>query len=193
MRRLALVTFAVSFASAGCLDNPSVDVDTASLDMPRGTSDVVTVSIEGVPVDDLYAVAWQVDDPSIATVAPDLDGKRLRIEASLEGQTMVRVGSHGQTFYIPVRVEPPAIRYLWIEPSTVTTAVGDEVPVRAIGLDTMFQLQDLTHASYWAVRDTAVADLDMSGMMLHAVDEGHTTLHASFGGLATITDITISK
>lgn len=189
MRRIALVTLVL----AGCLDNPSVDVDTASLDMPRGTSEPLTVSIEGVPVDDLLAVAWISDDPGIAKVTPDLDGKHLRVEAALEGQTTIRVGSHGQTFYIPVRVGPPAIRYLWIEPSTVKGAVGDQVQVRAIGLDTMFQEQDLTHASYWAVRNTAVADLDMSGMMLHAVDEGHTTLHASFGGLATITDVTISK
>lgn len=189
MRRIALVTCVL----AGCFDNPSVEVDTESLDMPRGTSESVIVSIDGAPVDDLFAVSWIVDDPTIASVTPEWDGKRLRIDAALEGQTTLRVGSHGQVSYIPVRVGPPAIRYLWIEPSTVEGSVGSEIQVKATGLDTMYQLQDLTHASYWAVRDQRVANLDMAGMMLHATGEGHTTLHANFGDLATITDITISK
>jgi hypothetical protein len=189
MRPIVLVTCVL----AGCFDNPAVEVDRPSLDMPRGTSEAVLVLIDGAAVDDLFAVSWSVDDPAIATVTPEWDGKRLRIDAALEGETTLRVGSHGQIHYIPVRVGPPAIRYLWIEPSTVEASVGTEVQVKATGLDTMYQLQDLTHASDWTVRDQSVASLDMAGMMLRATGEGHTTLHANFAGLATITDITISK
>jgi hypothetical protein len=189
MRRLAWLTLVL----AGCLDNPAVDVDTQSLDMPRGTSEDVTVSIDGAPVDDLFSVVWTIDDASVVSVAPAWDGKRIRIDAANEGATIVHVGSHGQTFDIPVHVGPPAIQYMWIEPSTVTLAVGARVHVKATGLDTMYELQDLTPVSYWQVRDPAVANLDMSGMMLDATGEGHTTLHASFGDLATITEVTISK
>ncbi len=178
---------------AGCLDNPSVDVDTASLDMPRGTSDEVTVSLDGTPVDDLFSVVWTIDDASVVSVAPAWDGKRLRVDAAHEGATMLHVNSHGQTFDIPVHVGPPAIQYMWIEPSTVTTSVGAEVRVKATGLDTLYRLQDLTPASEWVISDEAIANLDMAGMMLEATGEGHTTLRASFGDLATITEVTISK
>lgn len=176
---------------AGCLDNPSVDVDANALDMPQGTKQNVTVSIDGAPVDTLYGVAWVIDDPSIVSVVPEYDGKRLRIDAANIGETIVRVGSHGQTLDIPVRVGPPAITYIWIEPSTVTTSVGAQVHVKATGLDTMYRLQDVTVDSAWGIRDERIANLDMAGMMVRAMGEGHTTLHASFGDLFTITDVTV--
>lgn len=189
MRRLALATLVL----AGCLDNPSVDVDTRSLDMPQGTASEVTVSIDGAPIESLYPVFWTVDDPQVATVTPEYDNKRLRISAANPGQTVVHVSSHGQTFDIPTRVGPPAIVYIWIEPSTVTTNVGAQVHVKATGLDTMYRLQDVTVDSYWAVRDEQIANLDMAGMMLQAMGEGRTTLHASYGDLFTITDVTVLK
>jgi hypothetical protein len=178
---------------AGCLDNPTVDIDTRSLDLPQGTASDLTVSIDGAPVDDLYPVYWTVDDPKIATVTPEYDGKRLRIGAANPGETFVHVSSHGQTFDIPTRVGPPAIVYIWIEPSTVMTNVGTQVHVKATGLDTMYRLQDVTADSYWVVRDERIANLDMAGMMLQAMGEGRTTLHASYGNLATITDVTVLK
>jgi hypothetical protein len=189
MRRLGLLMFVL----AGCLDNPSVDVDTKALDMPQGTQENVVVSVDGAPVESLYSVVWTIDDPTIVSVVPEYDGKRLRIDAANPGDTVVHVNSHGETFDIPVRVGPPALVYIWIEPSTVTTKVGAQVHVKATGLDTMYQLQDVTLDSYWAVRDESIANLDMAGMMLQAMGEGHTTLHASVGKLGTITDVTILK
>ena len=141
----------------------------------------------------LYAVVWTIDDPKIVSVVPEYDGKRLRIDAANQGETIVHVNSHGETFDIPVRVGPPALVYIWIEPSTVMTNVGAQVHVKASGLDTMYRVQDVTLDSYWAVRDERIANLDMAGMMLQAMSEGHTTLHANFGDLATITDVTILK
>jgi hypothetical protein len=189
MRRLGFVILVL----AGCLDNPSVDVDTKALDMPQGTKENVVVSVDGVPVDSLYAVVWTIDDPTIVSVVPEYDGKRLRIDAANVGETVVHVNSHGQTFDITTRVGPPALVYIWIEPSTVMASVGTQVHVKATGLDTMYRLQDVTLDSYWAVRDVSIANLDMAGMMLQAMGEGHTTLHASYGSLATITDVTILK
>jgi hypothetical protein len=189
MRRLGWLLLVL----AGCLDNPSVDVDTRVLDMPQGTASDITVSIDGAPVDSLFSVVWTVDDPSIVSVTPEYDGQRLRIAAANPGATIVHVNSHGQTFDIPTRVGPPAIQYIWIEPSTVTTRVGAQVHVKATGLDTMYRLQDVTVDSYWTVGDAGVANLDMAGMMLQAMGEGRTTLHASFGDLATITEVTVLK
>jgi len=178
---------------AGCLDNPSVDVDTQTLDMPQGTKSDVTVSVDGAPVDSLFSVVWTIDDPTIVSVTPEYDGKRLRVDAANPGATVIHVNSHGQTFDISVHVGQPAITYIWIEPSTVTTQVGAQVHVKATGLDTMYRLQDVTVDSYWAVRDEQVANLDMAGMMLQAMGEGRTTLHATYGDLATITDVTVLK
>jgi len=189
MRRLGFCFLVL----AGCLDNPSVDVDTRALDLPQGTKSDVTVSVDGAPVDSLFSVVWTIDDPSIVSVTPEYDGKRLRVDAANPGATVIHVNSHGVTFDIPVRVGLPAITYIWIEPSTLTTHVGAQVHVKATGLDTMYRLQDVTLDSYWAVRDEAIANLDMAGMMLQAMGEGRTTLHANFGDLATITDVTILK
>ena len=189
MRRLGWLLLVL----AGCLDNPSVDVDTRSLDMPQGTKQNVVVSVDGTPVDSLYSVVWTIDDPTIVSVVPEYDGKRLWIDAANPGETIVNVNSHGQTFDIEARVGPPALVYIWIEPSTVMTNVGAQVHVKATALDTMYQLQDVTLDSYWAVRDESIANLDMAGMMLQAMGEGHTTLHANVGDLATITDVTILK
>ena len=189
MRRSALVVLVL----AGCLDNPTIEVDQSSLDMPQGTATQLVVSLDGKPVDSLYSVVWEVDDPRIASVTPEYDGKRLRIAAATPGATLLHVYSHGQVQDIPVRVGPPAIVYIWIEPSSVTTSIGAQVHVKATGLDTMYQLQDVTVASQWAVRDEHVASLDMAGMMLQAMGEGRTTLHASYGDHATVSEITILK
>ena len=189
MRRLGFCLLVL----AGCLDNPSVEVDTEALEMPQGTKSNITVSVDGAPVESLFSVVWTIDDPSIVAVTPEYDGKRLRVDAANPGATTVHVNSHGETFDIPVRVGQPAITYIWIEPSTVTTHVGSQVHVKATGLDTMYRLQDVTQGSYWAVRDETIANLDMAGMMLRAMGEGRTTLHANFGNLATITDVTILK
>src|SRR5690606_38293613 len=110
MGRFALVTIAL----AGCLDNPTVEIDQSSLDMPQGTAQAVTVSVDGEPVDSLFSVVWTIDDPTIVSVTPEYDGKRLRITAATPGATIVHVNSHGQTHDIPVRVGPPAIVYMWI-------------------------------------------------------------------------------
>jgi hypothetical protein len=189
MRRIAVVMVSL----AGCFDNPTVEVDQQSLDMPQGTAEHVQVSVDGAPVDSLFSVVWTVDDPRIASVTPEYDGTRLRIDAATPGATIVHVNSHGVTHDIPVRVGAPAIVYIWIEPSSVTTAVGAQVHVKATGLDTMYRLQDITLDSHWAVRDENVADLEMAGMMLQAMGEGHTTLHANYGEHATLSEITILK
>src|SRR5690242_8309052 len=112
MRRLGWLLLVL----AGCLDNPAVDVDTHALEMPQGTASDVTVSIDGEPVDSLFSVVWTIDDPSIVSVTPEYDNRRLRISAANPGATIVHVNSHGQTFDIPTRVGPPAIQYIWIEP-----------------------------------------------------------------------------
>jgi hypothetical protein len=189
MRRIAAVVLAL----AGCFDNPAVEVDVESLDLPQGAASDVTVSIDGIAVSDLSAVVWEVDDPHIVSVTPEYDGRRLRIGAANPGETIVRINSHGQTIAVPTRVGPPAIVYIWIEPSTVTTRVGTQVHVKATGLDTMYRLQDVTLDSYWAVRDERIANLDMTGMMLQAMDDGRTTLHANYGDHATITEILVLK
>jgi len=189
MRGFALLLLSL----AACLDNPSFDVDKQSLELPQGTSSEVVVSLDGVPIDDLYGVVWNVEDPSIVTVTPAWDGKRLRIGGALPGETIVRVNSYGQTIEIPTRVGPPAVVYIWIEPSTVTSALGQQVHVRATGLDTMYRLRDVTHDSRWTVRDEQVARLEMAGMMLQAMGNGHTTLHATYGDLFTYSDVTIGK
>jgi hypothetical protein len=187
MRRRAVVMFAL----AGCLANPAVEVDVESVELPQGAASNLMISIDGVAVDDLRHVLWSVDDPSIVSVTPAYDRRRLRIAAAHPGETVVHVNSHGQTIDIPARVGPPALVYIWIEPSTITTTIGSQVHVKATGLDTMYQLQDVTLGSDWAVRDEQIANLEMNGMMLQATDGGRTTLHANVGDLATITEILV--
>src|SRR3954469_24195506 len=102
--------------AGGCLSNPSVEVDTKSVDVPRGTSSDVTVSLDGTPVVSLDDFVWTVDDPALVTAAPAWDGARLRIGGNLEGHTIVHLSSHGETIDISARVGAPAIVRMWIEP-----------------------------------------------------------------------------
>jgi hypothetical protein len=189
MRRFALGFLVLG----GCLFNPSVEVDQQSVQMPQGTSSDVTVSIDGAPVDDLSEVVWLVDDPEMVTVAPAWDGQHLRIGGNLPGTTTVHVNSHGQTIDIRAKVGPPAILKMWIEPESVSASVGGAVQVKAVAVDTLFRLVDVTHESHWTVRDPDVATLDMGGMMLQAEAQGQTTLHATNGDSSTVVPITILK
>jgi hypothetical protein len=187
MRRIALVVGLLG----GCLWNPSVEVDQDAVDLPRGTSSDVTISIDGAPVADLAEVLWSVDDPALVTVTPH--GDRLRIGGNLEGSTVVHVSSHGVMVDIAAHVRPPAIVKLWIEPPQVTANVGSGVRVKAVAVDTLFRLVDITHDCRWAVRNEDVATLDMAGMMLRAQTEGETTLRADNGTVSTVVPITILK
>jgi hypothetical protein len=177
----------------GCLSNPSVEVDTESVELARGTSSDVTLSLDGAPVDDLSEFVWHVDDPALVTVAPSWDGKHLRIGGNLEGSTVVHVNSHGQTLDIAAHVGPPALVRVWIEPPTVMANIGASVEVKAIAVDTLFRVVDITRDSHWTVRNPDVATLDMAGMMLRAQSEGQTSLHVTKGDTWAVVPITILK
>ena len=184
MRSVALLS-----VLGGCLWNPSVEVDRESVDVARGTSADVIVSIDGVPVEDLSEVLWSVDDPALASATAH--GHRLRIGGDLEGSTVVHVSSHGQTLDIATHVGPPALLRLWIEPTPVVAQVGDSVEVKAVGLDSIGRVVDVSRESAWTVRDSNLASLDMAGMKLQAVTAGETELNASNGAVATMVPITI--
>jgi hypothetical protein len=186
MRRIALLSMV-----GGCLWNPSVEVDREAVEIPRGTSTDVVVSIDGAPVADLAEVLWSVDDPALVTVTPH--GDRLAIGGNLEGSTVVHVSSHGQTVDIAARVRAPAIVKMWIEPTAFIANVGADVQVKAVAVDTLFRLVDITHDCRWAVRNEDVARLDMAGMMLRAETEGETSLHAGNGTVSAMVPITILK
>lgn len=177
----------------GCLYNPSVDVDTQSVTMPQGTHSDVTISVAGEPIDNFAGVYWTVDDPAMVTVAPAWDGKHLSLGGNQLGSTTVHVNSHGDTHDIAVEVGPPAIVKMWIEPDVVEASVGGYVQVKAIAVDTMFHTVDVSHDSRWTVRNPDVATLDMAGMMLHASNEGQTTLHVVNGEVAAVVPIAILK
>jgi hypothetical protein len=196
MQRFALPSLALStalIASGGCLYNPTVEVDTDALELARGTSSDVLVSIDGEEVTGLEGLYWTVDDPSVATVTPSYDGRHLRIGGDLEGETVVHISSYGQDLPIPTRVGPPGIVSVWTEPATISTSVGNLVEVRAKALDTLAHVVDITFESRWAVRDESVASLEANGMMLHAMGEGTTTLHVTHGNDSRVGPVSIFK
>jgi hypothetical protein len=189
MQRFALVSLVLS----GCLYNPTVEVDTSELDLARGTTSDVLVSIDGQDVTDLAGLYWTVDDPQVATVTPSYDGRHLRVGGDLEGETIVHISSYGQDLQIPTRVGPPGIVSVWTEPATISTSVGNRVEVRAKALDTLARVVDITFESRWAIRDESIANLESSGMMLHAMGEGTTTLHVTHGKDARVVPVSVFK
>ena len=189
MMRLSLITIALG----GCLHDPTVEVDTDSIELPRGASSEVTISIDGEQVADLSGVYWTVDDPALVSVTPSYDGRHLRIGGNLEGSTVVQVSSYGQILEIPTRVGPPAILDVWTEPANVSTSVGGSVAVRAKALDTLARVVDITFDSRWTVRDQSIASLDAAGMMVHAMGEGTTTLHMTHGADSRVVPISVFK
>jgi hypothetical protein len=193
MQRIALASLLLGSTLGGCLYNPTVEVDTESLELARGTSSDVLVSIDGEEVIDLQGLYWTVDDPAVATVTPSYDGRHLRVGGDLEGDTVVHVSSHGQDIAIPTRVGPPAILMVWTEPNAISTNVGSLVEVRAMALDTLAHVVDITFDSRWAVRDESIAALEPGGMMLHAMGEGSTTLHVTHGNDSRVVPVSIFK
>ena len=71
--------------------------------------------------------------------------------------------------------------------------VGSEIQLRAKALDTLSRVRDVTLDSRWAVRDTNVADVDTSGMMLHAMAEGETTLHVLHDDVNAVVPVAVFK
>jgi hypothetical protein len=191
MHRFALLSLAAA-SLGGCLDNPTVEADTESLDLARGTSSDVLVSIDGEEVTDLDGLYWTVDDPRIATVTP-YDGRHLRIGGDLEGETVVHISSQGHDIQIPTRVGPAAIFLVWAEPQQIAAKVGERIEVRAKALDTLGHVVDITYDSRWALRDETIANLEPSGMMLRAMGEGSTTLHVTHGKDSRVVPVSIFK
>jgi hypothetical protein len=176
---------------AGCLSNPTVEIDKTALAMARGTSRDVLVTVDGAP--ELKHVTWAIDDESIATVIPSDDAAHVRIGGLREGDTVVHLGTHGEIFDVATHVGPPAILQIWIEPRSVEASVGELIDVRARAVDTVLRIRDITRASRWVVRDPRVATLDMAGMMLEATAEGETALHVVFEDHTTLAPVTIIK
>lgn len=188
MQRFALAAVVL----AGCLSNPSVEVDQQSLEIPRGAATQVRVSLDGVPVEDLSEVLWSVDDEFV-TVTRSHDGAHLRVGGDYEGETIVHVHSHGQDIAIPTRVGPPAIVLIWTEPSRVNVAIGGEINIRAKSLDTVARIEDITFTSRWDVRDESIVNLDHAGMMLRAMTYGETTLHVGHGTYRAVVPVAVFK
>jgi Bacterial Ig-like domain (group 2) len=189
MMRIALGLLALG----GCLSNPTVTVDQQSVSVARGASRDLLVSLDGVAVDDLYEVLWSVEDERLVTVTRSYDGYHLRVGGNHEGETVVHVSSHGQTVAIPTRVGPPELVRIWTEPNVVNTVIGSDVMIKAFAFDTIAEIQDVTFASRWDVRDTSLVNLDEAGMMLHAMEEGTTTLHVSHGATSAVIPVAVFK
>ena len=175
----------------GCFANPTVEIDQESVELARGTSRDVLVTVDGAP--ELEYVTWVIDDQRVASVVPSFDGKHVRIGGMREGDTVVHLGTHGVIFDVPIHVGPPAVVKIWIEPGAVEAMIGELVDVRARVLDTALRVRDITRESQWAVRDPRLATLDMAGMMLVAVEEGETALHVTYGDHTTLAPVTIFK
>jgi hypothetical protein len=193
MQRFALAAGVLAVGLGGCLSNPTVEVDKQSLELPRGASTDLLVSIDGTPVWSLDEVLWTVDDEHLVTVSKSYDGYHLRVGGNFEGDTVVHVNSHGQDVAIPTHVGPPAVLMIWTEPTSVNTVIGSQVQVKAKTLDTLARVEDVTFASRWDVRDDSIANLDQAGMMLRAMDIGETTLHVSHGASSAVVPVAIYK
>jgi hypothetical protein len=180
-------------ALAGCLSNPTVTVDQQSLAMPQGAATDVLVSIDGTPVTAVDELLWTIENDHLVSVTKSYDGYHLRVGGNFEGTTVVHVYAYGQDVAIPTRVDPPAILEVWTEPLRVHATVGTEIQLRAKALDTLARVRDVTLDSRWAIRDTNVADIDRSGMMLHAMAEGETTLHVLHDTVNAVVPVAVFK
>lgn len=178
---------------AGCLSNPTVTVDQQSLAIPQGAATDLLVSIDGTPVTELGEILWAVENDHLVSVTKSYDGYHLRVGGNFQGDTIVHVYAHGQDVEVPVRVGEPAILEVWTEPLNVHATVGSEISVRAKALDTLARVRDVTYDSRWAVRDQSIADIDESGMMLHAMGEGQTTLHVLHGTVNAVVPVAVFK
>jgi hypothetical protein len=177
----------------GCaLANPTVEIDQSSIDMPRGTSRDILVTVDGDPAP-AYELLWSSDDPDLVSVTKSYDGHRLHIGGDHEGDTVVHINSYGNDFAIPVHVGPPALVSVWTEPDVIMASVGEQLQVRAKAIDTIARVVDVTDTSNWTVRDESVVQLDMTGMMVYALETGETTINVAVEGTSALVPVSVFK
>ena len=193
MVRLAFVSLVLTGSLTGCLFQHEVEVDRSSVEVPRGATVGVRVIVDGVPLTSMEYVTAVSDDEDLATALPMKDGVHIGVGGNLEGETMIHINVHGTTIDVPTRIGPPAIMQMWIEPSYISSSLGGSIQVQALGLDTLARVVDISGDSRWTMRDEGVAKLDLSGMMVHGMGLGQTTLHAVSGDQSTVIPITILK
>lgn len=117
------------------------------------------------------AVAWSSSDPSVAAVtAAGL------VTAQAPGQAVIRATSGGRTGEAVVTVAAPAVASVEITPGgEIDLAADGTVQLRAVARTAAGQVMSGTPAS-WSSSDEQIARVTESG-----------TVHAGFGGTATIT------
>ena len=177
----------------GCaLANPSIDVDHSSVDMPRGTSRDILVTADGEPVP-WNELVWSVEDAGVVTITKSYDGNHMRIGGDHEGDTVVHVSSYGQDRAIVAHVGPPALVTVWTEPEAVDVLVGTQISVRAMGLDTLARIVDVTDVGHWDVRDESIVQIDPNGMMVRALETGETTINVAVEGTSAVVPVAVFK
>ncbi len=132
------------------------------------------------------SVAWHSDDTTVLSVAASG-----RIHALSAARTHIRASFDGRDAEVSVEVTTATLQRLDIEPAGLRLAKGTQHPLNVFGLFSDGSRQALDDQVVWASLDPALFSISAAGH-LTALAVGSGVLQASFDGLSTQIDITIS-
>jgi len=132
------------------------------------------------------SVIWRSDDAAVLSV--DASG---RIHALSAARTRILASLGGRDAEVSVEVTAATLQRLDIEPAGLRLAKGTQRQLNVFGLFSDGSRQTLDDQVVWASLDPSLFSISDAGR-LTALAVGSGVLQASFGGLSTQIDITIS-
>ncbi|WKD50175.1 Ig-like domain-containing protein [Microbulbifer spongiae] len=169
----------------------SIQVTPASVDLAKGNTQQLTALgryTDGSSADITDSVDWHSDNTAVATL--DRSGELTAVE---EGSTTASA-SWGDIVSntVTVTVSGAVLTAIQVTPPAPSLAKGNRQQLTAMGTYSDGSTDDVTNAVAWNSGDTAIATVDSQGE-LTAVDEGDTTISASWEGIVSNTvTVTVS-
>jgi LruC domain-containing protein len=146
---------------------------------------------DGSVLDVTSQTTWESEDPSIVTISNIL-GNAGKAIARSEGETKITATISGFSVSSIFKSAPAELKSLTI-PGPESLAKGLKNQFALIGLYTNGKTRDLSSLAVWTVTGNCqISNLPGLSGSFHALGVGRSKITASFGGLTTTTEISIT-
>lgn len=129
-------------------------------------------------------VIWSSSNTAVLTVTSSGS-----VTAHLEGDANLTATYQGVSSNAPIHVDPPRLTALTLNPETASLTIGESVTFSLTAHYSDNAIDNVTAAATWNIDHTDIAAL--SGSKVTALQEGETTLHATFETRETEASITV--
>jgi trimeric autotransporter adhesin len=194
------VAFAVSGATTLTITNASltsIEISPAAQSVPLGTTlqfKAVGVFSDATTQELTDQVTWGSSDLSVATVSNAFGTEGFAATVGTGG-TLITASMLGKQGSTSLAVTPALLLSLQITPTNPSAPRGTEVQFTAVGTFTGNVTQDLTKQVTWSSSSSTIASVSNaagSEGLAHALNQGSTTITASYLGKSGTTTMTVT-